>query len=94
MKAPDSKVARFALFYACECVSFFVIAANFRALAFSLYGWTAVTDGFLVALNMVIAKLMFEDERARDWLAVAAFTLGGMTGSVLSIYVTKHLWGT
>lgn len=94
MRLPNSKLARFGLFFASEAVSFFFIAANFRAVALGLYFWTGITDMLLVFQGMMITRLMFDDERSRDWLSIAAFTLGGACGSVLSIYVTKHLWAS
>ncbi len=93
MKAPDSKVGRFALFFASEAISFFVIAANFRAVAAGYYWWTGLTDLLLVFQGMLVTRLMFDDERTRDWLSIAAFSLGGACGSMASIYVTRHLWG-
>ena len=93
MKLPNSALGRFALFFASEMVSFFFIASNFRALSQGLYIWTGLTDMFLVFQGMLITKLMIEDERTRDWLAIAAFTLGGATGSLISIWATKHLYG-
>lgn len=94
MRVPDSKLGRFALFFASEAVSFFFIAANFRAVALGLYFWTGLTDMLLVFQGMVITRLMFDDARTRDWLSIAGFTLGGAAGSMLSIYVTKHLWAS
>lgn len=93
MRTPDTRLGRFALFFASEAVSFFFIAANFRAVAQGLYVWTALTDMALVFQGMLVTKLMFEDERSRDWTSIAGFTFGGACGSVLSIYVTRHLWG-
>lgn len=93
MRVPDSKAARFALFFGSEMVSFFFIASNFRALSQGLYAWTALTDMFLVFQGMIIGKLMIEDERCRDWLAIIGFTLGGACGSVASIWVTKLVYG-
>lgn len=92
LRVPDSKAARFALFFASEMVSFFIVAANFRALAQGLYLWTGLTDLVLVFQAMVIGKLMIEDERCRDWLAIIGFTLGGACGSLLSIWVTSKLY--
>src|SRR5208282_4663097 len=91
---PKNKMARFALFFASELFSFFFIASNFRALAKGLYFWTAITDMTLVFQGMIIAKLMIEDKRSRDAVSIIAFTLGGACGSLLSIWVTKHLWGS
>lgn len=94
MRVPDSKLGRFALFFASEAVSFFIITANMRAVTLGLYFWTALTDMILVFQGMVITKLMFDDERSRDWISIAGFTFGGACGSVLSIYVTKVIWHT
>jgi hypothetical protein len=92
MRVPHSKLGRFSLFFASEAVSFFFVAANFRAVAQGLYFWTALTDMLLVFQGMMVTKLMFDDERSRDWVSIAGFTFGGATGSVLSIYVTRMLW--
>lgn len=94
MRVPDSKLGRFALFFASEAVSFFFVAANFRAVAQGLYFWTALTDMLLVFQGMMVTRLMFDDARSRDWVSIAGFTLGGAAGSVLSIYVTGVLWRT
>jgi hypothetical protein len=93
VRAPDSRLGRFGLFFASEAVSFFFIAANFRAVAQGLYFWTGVTDMLLVFQGMLVTRLMFDDERSRDWISIAGFSFGGATGSMLSIYVTRHLWG-
>lgn len=90
---PKNPALRFLFFFGSELFSFFFIASNFRALAQGLYFWTALTDMTLVFQGMIITKLMIDDQKARDWLAIIAFTLGGACGSLLSIYVTKHLFG-
>lgn len=94
MKLPESRLGRFSLCFGSEAVSFFFVAANFRAVAQGLYFWTALTDMLLVFQGMLVTRLMFDDARARDWTAIAGFTTGGAAGSVLSIYVTRHLWGS
>lgn len=93
MKLPESLPVRCAILFGTELLAFFTIACNFRALSQGLYGWTALTDCWLVAQNMVITKLMFDDEKTRDWWSIASFSLGGACGSVLSIWVTKHIFG-
>lgn len=92
IKVPDSRLGRFWLFFASEAISFFFVAANFRAVALGFYFWTALTDMFLVFQGMIITRMMFDDERTRDWVSIAGFTFGGAFGSVLSIYVTKVIW--
>jgi len=93
LKPPQSCLGRFLFCFIAELISFFVIASNFRALAKGLYVWTALTDGLCVLQGMIMTKLMIEDEKMRDWWSISGFTLGGMCGSVLSIFVTKTLWG-
>lgn len=75
-------------------LSFFVVCANFRALAIGLYIWTAATDMLIVLQNMIMAKIFIEDEKARDAWSIAGATIGGACGSLLSIWVTKHLFGS
>lgn len=43
--------------------------------------------------KIILAKIFVEDEKARDWVSIAGVTLGGATGSVLSIFLTRHLFG-
>lgn len=93
MKLPNNKWARFGIFFANQMLSFFVVTANFRALAIGLYAWTAITDTWIVFQNMIMAKLFIEDEKARDKWSIAGATIGGACGSVLSIWVTKHVFG-
>lgn len=91
---PQSRLGRFVFCFVAELISFFVIASNFRALAKGLYVWTAITDGLCVLQGMIMTKLMIEDAKMRDGWSIMGFTLGGMCGSVLSILVTKTLWGS
>jgi hypothetical protein len=93
MRIPENKIVRALLFFTIQLVSFFVLACNFRALAKGLYFWTALTDTVIVVQNMIVAKLMIENEKMRDWLAITAFSVGGACGSLLSIFVTKRVFG-
>lgn len=90
---PKSSVGQFLFFAAAEAISFFVIVANTRALAQGSYAWTAVTDTLFSAQSFVLAKLMIDDKNARSWAAGLGMTVGGTCGSLLSIYVTKRLYG-
>lgn len=92
MKAPQSSAGQFALMFISQFISFFVIVANIRAFTRDLYGWTALTDGLIVAQNFAVAKLMMQDEKARTWWAGAGATVGGVCGSLCSIWVTKRLF--
>ena len=92
VKIPESKPMRFALFYASEMASFFIISVNGIALIHGSYVLTVVTDMILVFQGMIVSKLMIEDEKSRDWTSIWGFTYGGATGSALAIFAMKHLW--
>lgn len=94
IKVPQSALGRFAFCYLSELISFFIIATNFRALAKGYILWTVCTDGLIVLQNTIIGKIMIENEKTRDGLSIAAFTLGGMGGSALSILLTRYIWGS
>lgn len=94
IKVPTTGVGRFFFCYMSELISFFIIATNFRALAKGFILWTVCTDGLIVLQNTIIGKLFNEDQKMRDGLSIAAFTLGGMAGSALSIVLTKYIWGS
>lgn len=90
---PKNPYLRCGFFFLLELFSFFIIASNFRTLALGLYIPTAVTDAMIVCQSMLVTKLMVEDAKTRDWLAITGFSVGGACGSLLSIFVTKHLFG-
>lgn len=90
---PKSRVGQFFFMFGTELISFFIICANFRAVALGSYFWTALTDTLFSAQAFVIGKLMIDEPNARSWAAGAGCTIGGTCGSLLSIYVTKHLYG-
>jgi hypothetical protein len=92
-KTPANSIARFFFCFVVEVVTFFLLCANFRAVAQGLYVWTAITDMIIVFNGMLITKMLFDDEKSRDWISIAGYTLGGATGSVISIWVTKHVFG-
>jgi hypothetical protein len=93
MKAPTSRLGQFSLMFVAEFVSFFIIVANTRAFTHSNYGWTAITDGAFSLQNFIMMKLMVDDEKARSFWAGLGYTMGGMLGSLLAIFVTSHYLG-
>jgi hypothetical protein len=92
-KIPHNPYYRFVFCFFIELIAFFLICANFRAVAQGLYFWTAFTDMIIVFNGMLVTKMLFDDEKSRDWVSIFGYTFGGATGSVISIYVTKHLFG-
>ena len=92
-QAPSNPWAQFFLFGIAEFFSFAVLCASTRAMAAGLVGWTAVTSFVFSAQSFVTAKIMIDDENARTWAAGAGMVLGGVLGDVVSVVVTKHLFG-
>lgn len=92
MKAPQSKLGQFLLMFVTEAISFFIVVANTRAFTEGRYFWTAVTDTLFSAQSFVMFKIMADDKNARSWAAGLGCTLGGTTGSLVSIWVTSHLY--
>lgn len=78
---------------ATEFLSFFLIVVNTRAYSNGLYKWTLATDAFFITQNFWIAKWMVEAKDARGWTAYFGFLIGGTTGSLAAIFVTKLVYG-
>jgi hypothetical protein len=93
MRAPKSPAGQFFTFGAIELVSFAILCASTRAMAAGLVGWTAVTSFFFATQSVVTWKLMIDDSNARTWPACAGMIVGGVIGDVLSVILTKRLFG-
>jgi hypothetical protein len=93
LKVPTSPIGQFLFFGATELFTFFVITANFRAIAIGSYWWAGVTDYATVIVNFSVGKLMMDDSKNRSWWVGLGFATGGTIGTLLSIWVTKHLYG-
>lgn len=93
MKVPTDPLGQFVFFAAAEFVSFFVISSNFRAIAIGNYFWAGTTDFMTLVQNFAIGKLMMDDERMRTWYVGLGAAVGGTLGTLVSIYVTKRIYG-
>jgi hypothetical protein len=93
LSPPKTKLGQFSLMFITECISFFIIVANTRAFTQGSYLWTAITDTFFSAQAFFMMKLMADNKEARTFWAGLGCTIGGTVGSLLSIYVTKHIFG-
>jgi hypothetical protein len=77
----------FVMFFSQLC-AYLLITINFRAVAHSNYGWTAGTDLAFAGFNFWLIKRIAKSESTIAWVG---YTLGGVTGSLLGIFVTKFL---
>jgi len=93
IRIPTSPLGQFLFFGSTELFTFFVITANFRAIAIGSYFWAGITDYLTVLVNFGVGKLMMDDEKNRSWWVGLGFATGGTIGTLLSIWVTKHLYG-
>lgn len=89
---PKTDLGICTLLFLTELISFFILCANTRAEAKGNIFWTAATNMAFDLVNFVIIKWIAEDSKFRTWQAGFSGSLGGALGSVLSIYVTTHLF--
>lgn len=86
MKRLKTKLMLFSLNFA----SYFLIAANMRAIAQANYLAAAVTDFSIALLGATLVKKLVEAKSLWDSVAFAA---GGTTGALIAIHVTKMIFG-
>jgi len=77
-------------FFFMQMLAYGLATWNFRALAFANYLHTGVSDTAIAALNFLVIKKVGE---AKDRSAFLGYVIGGPIGSLLSIYITKILFG-
>lgn len=83
---------QFSILFLSQGLSYFLIVANTRAFTHDRYGATLITDGLIAMQSFIVGKFMVETKELRSWVAGLGMTLGGMAGSVLSIWVTKRFY--
>lgn len=93
MPIPKSKAGQFAISFAFEFIAYFIVVANTRAFTQGSYFWTGLTDLLFSAQSFLVGKLMVDHKEFRSWAAGAGVVLGGTSGSLLSIFITKKLYG-
>lgn len=71
-------------------IQYFLVVANTRAYAQGHYAWTAVTDLVFAWLNFTLIQQVAKSNSTKDRVA---YTLGGTTGALVAIWVTKIVYG-
>lgn len=89
----SSSLKRFAFWFAAEFILYALVVANGRAYNQANYAATLVTDMMISGFNFGIAVKFVEGKENRDRWSLAGCVLGGGTGSLFSIFVTKWLYG-
>lgn len=92
MKVPQTKLGQFFFFFFAQFLSYFLIVANTRAYTHDYYVWTVVSDSMLSAQSFLLGKLAIENIGARGLWAFMGTFLGGASGSVASIFLTKKVY--
>jgi hypothetical protein len=87
------KLKVFAFWFAAEFVLYGLVVANGRAFNQALYGATLVSDMMISAFNFWFAVKFIEGKDNRTWPALAGCVLGGGSGSLVSIALTKWAYG-
>jgi hypothetical protein len=89
-----SKLLRFTFWFIAEFTLYGLIVANGRAYNQGNYAATLITDMAISAFNFTIgAKFIDAGSEGRDRWALAGCVLGGATGSLISIFITKFIYG-
>lgn len=83
----------FAFWFVAEFVLYALIVANGRAYNQANYAATLMSDMMISAFNFWFAVKFIEGKDNRTWPALAGCVLGGGTGSLVSIALTKWAYG-
>jgi len=83
----------FGFWFAAEFVLYALVVANGRAFNQGLYAWTLGSDMMISAFNFWFAVKFIEGKDNRSWPALVGCVLGGGTGSLISIALTKWAYG-
>jgi hypothetical protein len=92
-RVPKTSCGQFGFFFAAELVCFFIIVANMRAVALANYLGAASTDLLFGLQAWGMMKLTVEHAEARTFAGGIGTTLGGVCGTLLSIWCTKRMFG-
>lgn len=83
----------FAFWFAAEFILYALVVANGRAYNQANYAATLISDMMISAFNFWFAVKFIEGKDNRSWPALVGCVLGGGTGSLCSIALTKWMYG-
>lgn len=83
----------FLFWFAAEFVLYGFLVANGRAYVQANYPATLATDMFISGFNFYFVKKFIEGKDNRSLPAFLGCVLGGGSGSLVSIWLTVHMYG-
>ena len=97
VKAPKTDFQKFVFYFLIQFVSYAILVANGRAYMLGSYLYTIITDACFTTMNFVVLRAIMKDvkdsnDELHGW-SFAGYVLGGTSGSVAAIWITKHLYG-
>lgn len=89
-----AKLRRFAFWFAAEFILYALVVANGRAYNQANYSATLISDMAISWFNFYFAVKFIGDKDNQDKWAMAGCVLGGGVGSLVSIFITKRVYGS
>lgn len=86
----------FLFWFVIEGFSFALVVANGRAYNQGNYLWTFLTDATIQVNGFIVGAKFIKDTKdntGHDWYMIVGGAIGGASGSLLAIYLTKLLYG-
>jgi hypothetical protein len=85
------KIKESAIMFAVQVVSYSLLCINYRAVAHAHYFQSAVSDFAIATLGyFVIKRIANSDDSLHQWLG---YSMGGVVGSIVGIWLSKVLLG-
>lgn len=84
------RVREFTLFFSVQFLLYAAVCWNWRAVANARYIEIALSDAVFATLTFSMLKKIGEATTA--WARIG-YVVGGILGSLTSVWVTKRLWG-
>ncbi|MGD0869084.1 MAG: hypothetical protein ABSB88_06005 [Bryobacteraceae bacterium] len=80
-------------FFGIQAVSYGIFCWNARAIAFGWYSNLVVSDLLFAYLSFTVMERIAERGKDKSRAAKFGYVMGGATGSLLSVVLTKHFLG-
>ena len=89
--APEGSLKTFAYFFGVQFLNYAVLCWNIRAVAQAWYLSLFFTDILLAWIGFHMIGQVAEARKSRT--AMAGYVLGGACGSLVSVWITRRLFG-